>query len=488
MTLMQVFDMPTRTLMVDCEADMRLPNTDVMFVLDTTGSMNDPASPGDPRKIDTLHFAVKCFYETLARLDTDAVCNPGAGPTGGVGGDVQIRFGFMPYATNVNVGRLLPTSYFANSWSYQSRVPSGTYTAWSSPTNSGTAALNGSGGCDTPVGSTLVQYTATKQTPAVGAPYCQIAKQTRKIIWRYFQNPSVDISGLKNGSSWNASVTLPGIGNDGANKIANWEGCIEERHTVRATNYSPRPAGANDLDFETLPTAGDPDSLWGPALPGAVYVRKDGSGNASYPEVLSATDFPNPAPYTDYAYNCPNEARKLQTWSASAFDSYVDSLAPEGNTYHDIGLLWGARFLSPDGIFAAENRTTPRGGKIQRNIIFMTDGVENAPETDYNAYGLPYLDRRQTPVATAPTRDDLNSQVNARFTALCTAITNRYAGADKITLWVISFGNGSNAATDARLKSCATDDGHFYIARSATSLKAAFQSIANQISQLRLTQ
>ncbi len=489
MTLMQVFDMPTRTLRVNCEADMRLPNTDVMFVLDTTGSMNDPASPGDPRKIDTLHFAVKCFYETLARLDTDADCNPGfPGPTGGVGGDIQIRFGFMPYATNVNVGRLLPTSYFANSWSYQSRVPTGTY-EWTTPANDSTAAVNASGGCDVPAGSSTVRYAATKLTRS-GAPYCQITKQTYGPVWRYSQNASLNISGLKNGSGWNAGVTLPGIGDGGTGQTASWDGCIEERHTVRETNYYPRPADANDLDFDTPPTPGDPNSLWGPALPGAVFFRDDAARNPVYPDVVTADSFLNPSSdlSNPHKYYCPREARKLQTWDSSTFDAYVDSLTPGGNTYHDIGILWGARFISPNGIFASENRATPRGGKIQRNVIFMTDGDTNAPPEDYNAYGIPFFDRRQTPVGSAPTATQTNAQVNARFTALCTAINNHGAGADKIVLWVIAFGDGSNATTVARLKSCATDDAHFYPARTAADLKGAFQSIANQISQLRLTQ
>ena len=40
MTLMRIFGKTTETLSVSCDAEMRLPNTDVMFVLDTTGSMS----------------------------------------------------------------------------------------------------------------------------------------------------------------------------------------------------------------------------------------------------------------------------------------------------------------------------------------------------------------------------------------------------------------------------------------------------------------
>src|SRR3546814_49720 len=105
---------------------------------------------------------------------------------------------------------------------------------------------------------------------------------------------------------------------------------------------------------------------------------------------ITDTDYYNNVPYA-----CPREARLLQVWSSvSTFDDYVDSLTPSGNTYHDIGLLWGARLMSPTGIFASDNAFTPNGGQIQRHLIFMTDGDTNSGYTDYAAYGFPPLDRR----------------------------------------------------------------------------------------------
>lgn len=46
MTLMSLFQAGDKTLTANCTADLQLPNTDVMFVLDTTLSMND-VNPGD---------------------------------------------------------------------------------------------------------------------------------------------------------------------------------------------------------------------------------------------------------------------------------------------------------------------------------------------------------------------------------------------------------------------------------------------------------
>ena len=58
MTLMRVFAIPTATVSATCDSDMQMPNTDVMFVLDNTGSMAcDPsdatATPARPRRSTT---------------------------------------------------------------------------------------------------------------------------------------------------------------------------------------------------------------------------------------------------------------------------------------------------------------------------------------------------------------------------------------------------------------------------------------------------
>ncbi|HTG38124.1 TadE/TadG family type IV pilus assembly protein, partial [Sphingomonas sp.] len=85
MTLMRVLGKTSAELSVTCESEMRLPNTDVMFVLDVTGSMGERAVSTDAQtKIQGLRTAVLCFYEIVARLDTVATCDGGA-PSGGTG-------------------------------------------------------------------------------------------------------------------------------------------------------------------------------------------------------------------------------------------------------------------------------------------------------------------------------------------------------------------------------------------------------------------
>ncbi|WP_161978313.1 TadE/TadG family type IV pilus assembly protein [Sphingomonas oligophenolica] len=547
MTLMKIFAVAPKTLAVTCATEMRLPNTDIMFVLDTTGSMGDTPSGDSQSKMASLKVAVKCFYEIVARLDTDANCTTGT-PGGGTGSEVQIRFGFVPYSTNVNVGRLLKPEWVANQWPYQSRAPqftNQTTTTTGTPTVTGTSATNvvagpwsnqsfvtnlsqsqcnsqptqpdsafastggesgqqnfnpGSGNPRTATWFTTqdgghdeyrASYNSTNGrcrfqtrhvTETLRRDYAQTVSTTTQQTfnqWHYGQI-ATDISGLKNGASWNNSVDLP-LNANGATKTVGWDGCIEERQTVRASTYWPIPSGAKDLDIDTTPTAGDPSSLWGPALPGVIYTR-NGYYGWTQAESYTTNDYPNQSQYF-----CPVPATKMQAWpNAGTFDTYVDTLTPNGNTYHDIGLLWGARLMSPTGLFSTENAFTPQGGEIQRNLIFMTDGDPCTGVGNYQAYGVAWFDRRQTDPNTAPTdgcttTGTLTQQVNARTDAICAAIKNK-----NITLWVITFGYVA-PSTVTRMTNCASPDRYFSASNAAT-LQQTFASIANQISQLRIVQ
>ncbi len=651
MTLMKLFNFTSDTVNVTCEGVMRIPNTDVMFVLDTTGSMNCASSDtqssnsSQPNycqngnnngveksnaKIKGLRVAVKCFYEALIRNNIDDVtpaeCGETTDPVPLVSNQSQLRIGFMPYAMNVNVGKLLPHSYMADSWTYQSREPvmenvyaytvgnevegastwnpaspgpayfnSTNYTnPWSRPAtdlvigsttharrrtglnSTSCSGLNNLSGATGLVAAVQIQgsitTTSTGSYPAAAPVYpassqsrsdaksetgrtvqgyryrrfdpsgadpndCWLETSThptaynrtgstsfsRAITWtqhtdkfrQWIYRPvSINVAGLKNGDgvSWNNSITLP-LGSSPytmttpsgqtaadvnyrtlANVSVDWPGCIEEVSTFRNTDgdpsddWSPVPAAAVDMLISHVPGSGQ-ETRWKPALPKALMARGPYSGGTFTPVYEDWT-----GPIADSIENdrdffgsstCPTEAKKLQTWSTSAdagvFKSYLNSLRTDGSTYHDIGMLWGARFMWPTGIFGAANATTPLGASIQRNMIFMTDGDTATNSLVNTAYGIAWYDRRQTSIASAPSTTLLNSVTDARTLALCDAIKNQ-----GITLWVISYGSGVNTTTQNRLTQCASG-GRFFSASNTAALITQFKSIAAEISELRLT-
>ena len=469
MSLMRIFGFSRDTLSVTCDAEMRLPNTDIMFVLDVTGSM-DRNIPGDStRKMDGLKTSVKCFYEIVARRDTTANCATGV-PSGGTSSDVQIRFGFVPYNTNVNVGRLLPASFFKDTQYYQTRIQSGGGNSWGAWYTTGWESC-GQGN------SATVQNVEIDRTWFFGN-WCKYNRREltgSPVTYSYDRFP-VDVSGFKTGTRTSAEVTI----NGSYTRTVDWPGCIEERQTKRANNYWPIPSDAYDLQIDLPPTSDA--TRWAPALPDLIYTRGSRSATDSRyftrsPISNTNEDYGQPSDY------CPTEAKKLQEWTtASSFESYVDSLTPNGNTYHDIGLLWGTRLLSSSGIFQSENELTPRGGEIDRHLIFMTDGDTVANNYDYTAYGIGWYDQRTT---TSNDRDAYDKQVNARFDALCKQIKNMTPRG--ITLWVVSFGDGTNSETKNRLQGCATGNTYYFHAADSAQLQQTFKQIADDISQLRLT-
>ncbi len=530
-TLMKIFGKDQIPLSVVCDAVMKLPNTDVMFVLDTTGSMNENASDGQP-KITGLRSAITNFYNAL-----ETAKSPGT----------QVRYGFVPYSTTVNVGYLLNRDWMVDQWTYQSRIPDGstsstiagatnvpqvTNSNWTqtSPVSSRTWSYSNLNleACVQPAdtvvwGDTVVDSDTTSANAASNdgmqrvrllhytadgiryalsqtATTCQLTTETftgfveqyteTTIIvdtvdtvsttnfWNY-QPVTYDVSSLK-GRNSGGSITAP-IGAGHVNRTVDWQGCIEERNTARATDYSSIPGGALDMNIDLVPTAGNPSTQWRPALPSLVFARSDLNNSASWsvPNVRSQAEFPNVGDANGGQYAvCPTESRKLSSLSANQLSTYLASLTPKGATYHDIGLIWGARLISPTGLFASENAATPSGGQITRHLIFMTDGETNTDPKVYDSYGWPALDRRRVMDPTAiPIKSDQDALVAARTSAMCEAIK-----AKGITVWVIAFGT----SITPMLSDCATDTAHVFDPTSAAALNTAFTNIASQIANLRL--
>lgn len=545
MTVMRVFGFTNRSLTVSCTAKMAIPNTDIMFVLDVTGSMNCVA--GDTSctnngnvaaaggKILGIKSAVKCFYEALMKVNTSEVCGDDPAATT-YNGTAQIRMGFMPYSVNVNVGKLLPNSYLADIWEYQTRVatmtPPGTTTDdpyWqtygssislndctkyinnqspygsSNPVNSGgpspaattsTTYSGNNGGTTANSGTEWGWWGASDTSGTSRSCRRRVTVATTTYVdtfasWTYKQAP-LTVSGLKaGGSTWNGSVSLP-IGSNGTDTSVTWDGCIEERKTVKNSDGDPSdewtsiPSDAYDMNIDMVPTS-DTDTQWGPMLDGAVWPRYSGGGSktqSNYTTTSNGNYYGHPS--DNLSYYCTTEAKKLQPWTTpEPFVTYVDSLTAIGNTYHDIGMLWGARFISPTGMFSGTNTNL---SNIERHIIFMTDGDTMSFNDDYMAYGMSWWNRRQTTYAPSNgsgadtgKNSDTAKIINARLTALCTAIKNK-----NINLWVISYGGGINPTTESRLETCATS-GKYFEADDTATLISNFKQIASSISQLRLT-
>lgn len=529
--IMQIFGFGAKDLTATCTAELQLPNTDVMFALDTTLSMNETNPNDSTNRITALRAAVSNFHSALSRASTSGA---------------QIRYGFVPFSSTVNVGYLLRREWMVNEWTYQSRVTDGTQertisgstgTAWRTNyqkvISGGTSTHDTSGrpeNCVAPANtysdnggwkviSTTVHSdghrTEIRRITQTGSQYSasivnglcriretrynnQIQEQSRtsytttsdeRTVTDYFWNyrpVTYDVRSLKgnraDGLMAGGSITAR-IGNNHTDMTTAWGGCIEERDTVRNASYNPISSEAFDLDIDMVPTSGDTAQAirtqWRPFMPQLVYVRRSVTNwrVADDPKITSNYTRGDSI-QTSLASVCPARAQKLQPMTAEQVTTYMNSLQPAGWTYLDIGMLWAARLISPTGLYRSENTVAGNGGSISRNLIFMTDGAIETFVRNYDAYGLAALDRRRSSASSLPTDAAQNQIVSDRFDALCSAVK-----AKGITIWTVAFGT----SLTSQLENCASGRDRAFSAQNASQLNAAFEDIASKIAQLRLT-
>ncbi|MEO0591275.1 MAG: pilus assembly protein TadG-related protein [Pseudomonadota bacterium] len=574
-SLMGIFGYGEFNLAVTCTADINISNTDVMFVVDVTGSMN--CAPDNPNggscnnteapnaKIKGLREAVMVFYDTV-----EASTSPQA----------QVRYGMVPYASNVNVGKSVievNPSWMARNAVFQSRwaeyeegedwvaigqqtteIDNRTEETYIGPVVETDTTTSSEAECAALAPASFTDQVQTDLGTHQGSNSQRIEGDFRyteydddnETLWRgesgYLYEPSdgnrcrtgwftyeyfadvtfevieelqpdgtitfaqwiydeIDTSNPPGGSNpagspagWanvditsvydsTPTVTVP-IGSSGNNTTLTWDGCIEEADTVATTNFDPIPAGALDMNINLVPST--QAERWKPVIRNIAWERRNGDGvsdstststnggnrtTSAVAEDERINSNGDQVNQSRPSYSCPKEAFRLTDISRTDLQSYVDSLQGRSNTYHDIGMLWGARFISPSGIFAADNASAPNGDAIARHIVFMTDGILAPNREVYGTYGVEWWARRVSGNADNGTLSDAHAE---RFQAAC-----RLARQENISVWVVAFGT----ELSANLSDCATP-GRAFVADDSDELADTFEEIAQRIAALRLTE
>ena len=541
--IMSIFGVAPVPINIRCNAKLEVANTDIMFVLDVTGSMglcpngtNSCGSGGAGSRIEGLRSAVLDFYDVIAGASTSTS---------------QLRFGFVPYSANVNLDGVLTSSDYVTSQNYESAVANMT-TSFNQPTVGPAAAqpnetlnsvssstcgnyqtnvnyptLNGnnkSGGGPAPTATTVTtvgnsSFSGTSTTNGNCVRTKTITTTTYRIVYKFtnwtLKSVNYDVSNFVAGSSVNIANGNPTgfVDTSGEYNLARiaaepnagvittavtWDKCVQERDTVASASFTAQaggtynPSGAIDMEINTLPT--NQATKWRPSLHQLARIRPD-AGNLTTASLPAATssDTNNGAPVVDAvtntAKNCPKPAAKLATISRADVANYVNALTIGGSTYHDAGMIWGARMISPTGIFAGSNATAVNGKPIGRHIIFMTDGVMCPRGASYSIQGYERASRRVmgsnapedcfTNLTTAVQDAQLlNQRHKTRFLAICEA-----AKAQNISVWTVAFGTDN----PPNLVTCANPQQSFN-ATTTADLKDRFAKIAAKIASLRITE
>ncbi len=533
-TVMRMFGYTSLPLSVTCDAQLSFVNTDVMLVLDVTGSMGNTIN--GTQKIVSMRDAVMALYDELTPIQTQLQAN-----------GMRLRYGVVPYSTTVNVGALIRAvnpAYLVDTMTYNSRVSNfnqqiAEYSSTPQPPSAPVSQTYGSSipqsDCDkygrnvsfsgfTPSATTgggpppTATWTRTfSNDESQGVDWgwsgasdtsgtnrsCRrryVETDTTYVVSGYhyessgflYQQEPLDVSQFKLGNSVSYATSVPTTG-PGAAQVdtggtydpleivsaqgvtgisttpVTWNGCIQERETVNnitASSGYTIPAAAYDLNINLIPY--DDATRWRPMFP-QLYWRADnhaniGTGNAP----------------------CPAAARRLQAWTRTDLQTYINALNPTGNTYHDVGMIWGARLLSNQGIFSADNPDTFNGMPVSRHIIFMTDG-EMDTENDLMAFQGVEGDEHRVGGTPTPSDNDTGlsnpSSMESRHVQRMRMVCNA-AKAMGYSIWVIAFGT----ALQPHLLECASNANQASVASDRDELIARFRQIGANIGALRLTQ
>ncbi|HKZ96800.1 MAG TPA: VWA domain-containing protein [Hyphomicrobiaceae bacterium] len=171
---------------------------------------------------------------------------------------------------------------------------------------------------------------------------------------------------------------------------------------------------------------------------------------------------PAPGAYLGFtpAMNCPSAAVEPLTPDKALLKQRIDGYRAAGSTAGHIGTAWAWYLLSPDwtAIWPSPSAPVPYGDeRTVKAVILMTDGEFN---TEY-------------------VRSNGSSAVQAK--SLCANMK-----AQGVLVYAVGFMSPSTA--QALLKECASSPDHYFSASDGEELKGAFQAIAMNLNNLRLTQ
>lgn len=478
------------------EATLSPGGAEIALVLDTTGSMRDD--------MPALRDAATSFTNSVMSVSSGS----------------NVKVSVVPYVGAVNPGRSnLGMSYMDtgadSKWHGQTlrnwhfaNVPNCNWgTGWGTPTNPGTgkpgaslqsapsqfadaarAVLGISSAKATAIvtPNTIEPLSGTTQTvsaPHVASPV-NVFVPTGFNVW----NPC----GLFNPSKVSHFDLFNRLGKNGVS----WKGCVEARPEPFDVTIDPPDMTKPDTLFVPYFWPDEPDTAngwkyvntytqdgkipagyehnwdWGGATNLLKYDGKTPPGQIK--ETSPDTSGPNRA--------CPNEVTPLTSDKTRVLGEIAKLSHWDGSgTISSEGLMWGWRTLHPGAPF---NNGMPYHADNRKYIILMSDGENmiGAQEplgpraSEYSAYG--YLRNGRFP---AETYASAETYLNDRMKLACAN-----AKAQGVRIITILFRVNTQATIDL-MKNCATSPSWAYRASDGAALKLAFQSVAGEISKLRLS-
>ena len=166
-------------------------------------------------------------------------------------------------------------------------------------------------------------------------------------------------------------------------------------------------------------------------------------------------------------YLCPKTPVTPLTNNKTELLNSISTLRAEGNTYINVGLVWGERLISPEFPF---REGKPWGDEDwSKAVILMTDGM-NVMHNFYSVYG---------PTAShSIDKGDLDD----RMLEVCEDLKDK-----GVLVYTITFDDGVDSYTKGLFRQCATDPTMWHDAPTQSRLIEVYQTIARELANLHLS-
>jgi Flp pilus assembly protein TadG len=253
-----------------------------------------------------------------------------------------------------------------------------------------------------------------------------------------------------------------------------WDGCVETREPPYDTTDDPPTSADTKWQpyFAPDEPSGYDNNYLSDVTSGSVLTRVKYTGKYNGTSVSSSSKGPQ--------FGCTVDSLTPLTSSRTTIEGAIDAMGASGYTHIPVGIAWGWRVLSPEEPFTQGNAYDDDSWK--KAMVILTDG-ENTIDaqsttllSNYSAYGHLIHGRLGTTSASS-----FVNKLNANTALLCQRVK-----AKGIRVYTITFDVSTTTVQDL-MRDCATDPSLYFDSPSAAELDAAFEAIASDLSNLRIS-
>lgn len=255
-----------------------------------------------------------------------------------------------------------------------------------------------------------------------------------------------------------------------------WNGCVEARQQPWDTTDDAPSSG----DFLFQPyfspdersSSSYDNSYFPDGISGTTSVRQEYVGKYNGSSVSSSSKGP--------LRGCSVEPVTRLTSEKSIVTDAINAMEARNYTHIPVGLVWGWRLISPGAPFT--EGVSYDDEDWNKAMVILTDGENtidresNDNKSNYSAYGHLIDGRLGTTSAST-----FENQLDTNTALLCSRIK-----AQGIRVYSITFDVDSDTVTSL-MRGCASESSLYFNSPSGAELAAAFEAIARDLNNLRIS-